>query len=548
MFNEPVCKDSFFDRADILSVLDKRVNALKKGYRQNIALLGIEGIGKTSCIYNYLTYHKDPLILPIYVGLREGESFKQFAARFTGALLYSYLSLRLPTNIIDQDQDIDLLTGRASVYLPDTVNRIKRIREVSKDPAMGQEVFNQLFELPSAICSETDVSCLLILDEFHLLKSMRIKNPYDALGKKIMVQKSVMYIVVSSKVVLAKRLLREEMNLLFGNFEVIEVGPFDDATADRFLMHRMSDLLTQQQRQFLIYITSGHPFYLDVITTRMKERVRQLALNSIMTEDIVEILKSLLFDPRGCIHSYLYSKLTGISSNGRAPASYISILTAIAHGNKRLPDISSHVGCSVSETYQRLNKLSETGTIFKNASFYTLTDSLFRFWLECVHSRAENSFILNPELNSQRFIEDVKKMLIHFAQGSSQPIDQRILWLFKHMESEPVYIDGKRFRLTEFRSVKPLKSSPEIFYLEDISTKIVWVCAIKENYLTEQEVTEFINATAQLNIRPAKKIIIALSGVDENAGLLAKEKKCLLWELNHMNMLLDLYGGQKIIK
>lgn len=548
MFIEPVCKDSFFDRADILAILDKRVSAFKKGYRQNIALLGQEHIGKTSIIYSFLSCYKDQAILPIYIPLIQGQSIKELVLRFTQSMLYSYLSSS-SNGTKEIEVDVDSLTGKASAHIPKTVEEIKKLRQLAqeKEPPV-EELFGQLFSLPSVIFLETKMSCLVIADEFHLLKTMHLKNPFKILGKQIMIGKSAMFIMISSKANLAKKILKEELNLLFGNFEIVDVEPFNDLTAEQFLKHTLSELLAPHQRQFIIWLTGGYPFYLDVLAVRIKERSTQLSLNTFTNRDIAEIIFGLLFDPRGCLYSYFKLRLGSISSNGREPASYISIMTQAACGARRLSDISTRLGRRLTEMKSQFNRLTEVGAISKNASFCRLNDNLFRFWLEYVYIHQENSIFLNPELQSRGFIKDIEKTISDFIQESTRPIYERITWLFQHMGNEQIDIDDKRLHLHTFHSIKTVQPYPWLFIMEDNISSTIWLCAVKENYVTESEITELVGIINGLNEKPAKKILIAVSGMDINAKLIAKEKKILIWDLKQLNTLLDFYGCQRIIK
>ena len=61
-------KDKFFDRAGYLQVLEKRVSSLKDGYRQNIAIIGEENVGKSSIIFKFLDKFSDPLIITVFTG------------------------------------------------------------------------------------------------------------------------------------------------------------------------------------------------------------------------------------------------------------------------------------------------------------------------------------------------------------------------------------------------------------------------------------------------------------------------------------------------
>ena len=79
-----------YGRQDILEILNKRALALEKGYRQNIALLGDELIGK-SCLTEYWlsSYHSNYSI-PVYLKEING-SLPDFADKFSGRLLFLFL-------------------------------------------------------------------------------------------------------------------------------------------------------------------------------------------------------------------------------------------------------------------------------------------------------------------------------------------------------------------------------------------------------------------------------------------------------------------------
>ena len=47
-------ENSFFGRAKILNLLKRRVIDLKEGYRQNIAILGNQFVGKTSLLHHFI--------------------------------------------------------------------------------------------------------------------------------------------------------------------------------------------------------------------------------------------------------------------------------------------------------------------------------------------------------------------------------------------------------------------------------------------------------------------------------------------------------------
>lgn len=86
MLIDPVVGEKFFGRNEILTLLAKRVNALKGGYRQNVAITGHRLTGKSSLLSQFLLTVRDGGIIPVYIEVIE-EPFRQFAVKFIGTLL-----------------------------------------------------------------------------------------------------------------------------------------------------------------------------------------------------------------------------------------------------------------------------------------------------------------------------------------------------------------------------------------------------------------------------------------------------------------------------
>ena len=59
MFSDPVVGNRFFGRTESLKVLAKRVDGLKDGFRQNIAVVGPKLIGKSSLVLHFFSTSYD---------------------------------------------------------------------------------------------------------------------------------------------------------------------------------------------------------------------------------------------------------------------------------------------------------------------------------------------------------------------------------------------------------------------------------------------------------------------------------------------------------
>ncbi len=229
MLIDPVVGERFFGRENILALLEKRVCAIKSGYRQNVAITGHMPTGKSSVLNHFLFMFKDSEILPIYIEVLEGP-FKQFATKFIGTLLYNYLKY----NHKDAKDNLVYLVKECEKDIPATISHIKNILK-QIEANSNDTAYSELLNLSSIFKEETKKRCVVILDEFHNLYRLGIKDHFRGFGKKIMTQKDTMYIVASSEVALIKKILSEKLALLFGNFEKITLGGFDCETSRAFI-------------------------------------------------------------------------------------------------------------------------------------------------------------------------------------------------------------------------------------------------------------------------------------------------------------------------
>jgi AAA+ ATPase superfamily predicted ATPase len=170
-------EEKFFDRKNYIEILEKRIGSLKDGYRQNIAIIGEENVGKTSILYKFLDKFYDPRIITAYLEVRP-ESFQDFAKRFIGALLYNFLL----NSGLSLKEDLDFLLEKSSVYIPNTTLKIKSmLNDLSRRKKAG--VIAELFNLPEMIHQETDKFIVLFLDEFHNLEKIGVSNIYREWSK-----------------------------------------------------------------------------------------------------------------------------------------------------------------------------------------------------------------------------------------------------------------------------------------------------------------------------------------------------------------------------
>jgi len=541
MFTQPAQGKSFFGRTKILEILDKRVNALRSGYRQNIALTGQMLSGKSSILHHFLQCLKDTSVVPIYVEVGD-ESFASFANKFMATVLYAFLkSENKPVT-----ENMNNLIAEGEKVIPRTTEVVKRIRaDIAK--RKYNIAYRELLEITSILKEETLKPCIVILDEFHNLENYKLKNPFLHLGKIIMIQKSTMYIVSSSQRNTIKKILSEKLSLLFGNFEVIEVSGFGVKTARLFLKEKITPLnVNEYYSDYVLNLTDQNPFYLDIVSEGLKNAAQRLNTIRVNVELLKEVLTEVLYTPTGTICQHFTNNMHFLLEK-KTRKQYINVLLALSGGATKIKDIASSAGGDERLYSRILDDLQKLDLAYKCGVFYKIQDRLFEFWLRNVYKRKEQSLIDNihdKSLDFKNFIEsDIENYLIEYNKG----LLERLSDLFGMFNGELVEINKRLRRLPNFMKIEVLKYGGDKNYLSCESSKKYWICKVKHDRTEEADVVDFIQSPYAKNSNSTRRILIPLRGIDTNALLLAKEKRIWIWELKNLNSLLRLYKKQDLI-
>lgn len=536
---------SFIPRQDSLDILHKRVHDFKEGYRQNIAIVGDELTGKTTLIKHFLDNLCDEKLIPVYVEVIPFE-FSLFLKRFINSLVFNFLkSLQL----VSSRENLDILIKRAKHPLPQTSLLIEHfLAKLEKEKP--EILFKELFTILETFSSETKKRCLIIFDEFHNLKKLGSKNICQELGKKIMFEKNTLFIFLSSAKQQAKEILSNDLSLLFGNFETIELAMFTPPMCEHLIKYTFGDIAVSKEFiNFLVNFTGGHPFYLKTICEEAASQCEAQQNLSLNKDTLSIALENLFFNEWGIFNLKFTSYLSQLASN-RNKNEFIYLLDAIAIGKNRLKDIVSCLKRQRPELSLKLNRLIELGIVAKNGSFYCINDRLMSFWLKFVHFEKLNS--LSPDYREQasHFRSMINAEIEEFITSSRKNVADRMIELFNQFEGDDIQLDRKKFHLSTFKELK-------IISFDDTNLKIgifakahdsLWLAAIKEDGIKEHDVNEFLATSKKFKHKIINKVIISLGDIDRNAKLLAKESRIMTWDIASLNNLFDLFGKPRIIR
>ena len=537
---------NFFDRKSILELLKRRTLDLKEGYRQNIAFLGDRYIGKSSILHQFMSSLDDENIVQVYLDLDQ-KDFHYFLTKFAGSILYEFSKIK-KLNLYD---DLNLLLESTKKILPQTVEEIKKI-QTSFAKGRVMEAYRDLISLPEVFTLESGKFCVIILDEFHNLEEMMVTSAFQELGKKIMTQKRCLYIVTSSLGAVAKEILSEKLSLLFGNFEVVHITPFDLKTSQAFLEQNLKSIkISGHLKNFLIDFTGGHPFYLNIISQEIINLCALHRQEEVFLPLLTQAIENTIFSRWGVLSRH-FDIVTNNLYGSKGNRSVLSILIAMSNGRHKIKDIIDEVKLKKPLFMQKINRLIELGIVAKNGNYFYLHDKLLRYWIKYVLQKRLKTIDAYGESQRIRFKDEIEFLLHHFQNVSQKDLSLRIVELLHCFDNGSCLLNGRRYTLPLFSEITPLKvknsSETNFDIIKASSREGVWFIILKENNLSEGDVNAFLTESKKIGQRLHRRVIISLNDLDVNARLKALQEKMWIWNEGELNTLLSLYDKPYIVK
>lgn len=528
-------------RDQIRQQIDKRIQALHNGYRQNLGVIGPEGLGKTHLLSSLFSfYSQSPEMICLYVRA-DFLDFSQLAERWVQALLFGYFSnAKIPL----PEKFVQWLTV-AEPAIPKTIEKIKHLKKMLHRGEKNATSVRELFSLTGILAEETGKKILFMLDEFHALENLPAPDPFSLLGKEIMIEKETLYLVTSSKPEKAREIFHHKLSLLFGNFEMMDLAPFGFSECLNFLTNKTSNhLMEDAHKKFLIRMTDGMPVYLELLLDQLKD----LCPEGIASEEqILESFYRELFDEKGRIALIFEKRVEVCRRLAKESDAYLKTLLAISDGRRKVLAIATYVEKKVRETKKILARLVQEEMISKRGSFYLIEDPLFRFWLREVFHRKNQMFIPDISIASEEFRRVLSHAFAKVEVEEKQDVTARAETLLKEFRNDVIEVNRRRIRCPHFSEVASRPSNGRLFPLFARNATSRWVCQVALEEVQEEDVTRFLEEVKRYRKGLQRKVFITLGGIHQNAKLMAQEAEIQLWDLKSFNSLLDLYNLPKLI-
>jgi len=489
-------------------------------------MIGPPGSGKSFQLQQLVTSHgarRTVIYCPLYRESCGGFLRRLLAASLQGALREA-----------DTTELEPLLTQVASRW-PETASAMRTVAALLDRRAYA-EAFRRIFDALQVLTQEQGRPCVLILDEFLFLEDLGLAHAFQELGKRVMTCPSLLFILASSSAVRARTILRERLHLLFGQFELIEVGPLEAGRTTEWVKAELRGVPGGKEvGPFLLDWIGGNPWHLTVFLDRLRELVA-LQRHPTSTEGVVmQSAWDVLGRPGGMLHQWCASR------TAQLPVRSMDVLLQVALGARTMTRIGARAGRVRLSSI--LQSLVEQDLAQRNGTCWIVPDPLLRCWLSTVLWTQRERPVPDRRVVRGRMEEYLRQRWIQWVWNRQRPLAAQVSDLLLRFCDETVSLDQKTGRLPRFARIQAEGQGQEgSTYLVAQARDRHWYCSVAESPVGERAIAAFETFCRTQHARPARKIIVATGGLDTNAKLLAKTANMWVWGAEELEVLSVLYG------
>jgi len=383
-------RDLFTDRDEILAALHRNAELIQQGEGVNLALVGHRRVGKTMLVQRFaddLHERHSPLV-PVYFNVAQNLSVPSvFAVRLLASISHSFVEadgrqVEQSGGVLDAASLLAVTEQTREEAIVATARQMTR--EMEKDRPDEQLLLETALSCVEQTAEHTGRKLVFILDEFHNVTQLdsfpRIKDALRVVGQTLSQQTRVGYIAVSSNIRMVERMAQSATSPLFDQFQVVPVPPFDQAATAEFCRKSLPEhLLTQETIARLFEFTSGHPFYLNCLTTAMRRLDQDETGDDVLDRAIYE--EVLMRDGR--IYQYCQHRVEMALAEARGKATLRSVLLVLAEeGKQTLSVVAAPLKRTPGEVRSYLKRLADFDLIGREGRRYYITDPIIALWIK----------------------------------------------------------------------------------------------------------------------------------------------------------------------
>lgn len=525
-------------RPELARHVNQRVQAFSEGFRHNLAIIGPPGSGKTFQLQQAgLGGRKDLLLVycPLY-----RESCRSFLQRLRPAILQAGVRTMDPPPTSAAVSAEEPLVTAAQRLMPKTVAALQPLDGLLARRLYG-EAFTKALDAVPVLIQECAKPCVVIFDEFLFLEEMGLGHAYHELGKRVMTWPSTLFVLASSSAYRARLILRERLQLLFGQFELLTLGALEVAPTAAWVAQELHGLRkVEEVAPFVIQWVGSSPWYLTVLLKRLRELASLHRAREVTDALFLQTVWDVLGHGEGALHQWCalrIDRLAHARHGGRA----IEALMHVARGARTATELGRRIGrAGVTEALQLL---LEHDLAQRHGACWMVTDPVLRCWLSTVFL-AQRADAHPDTAEVRRQMEaHLRALWLRWVEQRRLSFPEQVAALFARFHDEMVALDAKTGRLPRFDRIAalPPPSPAAGTYLVADGAGKRWCATIQETAVDEQAIASFEAFCRSQAPKPSRKVIITKSGLDEHARVLAKTADMWVWQAEELELLAGLY-------
>lgn len=315
-------------------------------------------------------------------------------------------------------------------------------------------------------------------------------------------------------------------------------------------------------RSFLIAVTGGHPFYLEVLNDGLA-RVRAKMGRRVNGEAmILEALAQELYSAAGRLHLYFRGFLADAFQRWRSPELYQGMVEAVADGRTSLVGICEYLRRDAPALSRQFQNLLDSGLVAKEGTRYYIPDALLRLWLRHVHG-ARRSASRVGKTGAEEFRAHFQSLLREFLADAGAETARRLAKILAASDGKTLWPSAGQAKgkgetpgrmLPRFDSVEvDQKLGEERFDVVARSGNEYCVFAVRDE--TPSETTVFHLAARIDRVRAhaseeqtVHAALVAAGGISRGAARLASKRGLEIWGREEINRLAECYGQLMIFE
>jgi uncharacterized protein len=380
----------FTDRKEILAILHQNAEQINKGEGTNLAIVGQRRIGKTMIVERFADdlFELNSPMVPVYFNIANNISVPSvFAIRLLSSIGHSFIQANERTieqsgGILNTDDLLVVANQTREAVIISTAQRVAK--EMEKDKPDERMLLETTLSCLGEIAQQTGRKPLVIFDEFHSVTQLdnfpNIKETLSVVGPILSQQIEVGYIVASSNATMLEDSVQSETSPFFNQFEIIQTPPFSWSATSEFCTKSLPEqLVTSEIIARLFEFTAGHPFYLNCLTTAMRQLYREKGSDDLLDRAIYE---DILFQ-EGRIHQYCQYRVETTLAEARGKTTLRSVLLVLGETSQlTLSEIAAQLKRSPGEVRSYLKRLADFDLIGREGRHYFITDPIIALWIK----------------------------------------------------------------------------------------------------------------------------------------------------------------------